>query len=392
MLFLILFLTTFGACSKEEADINTNPPSSERGYLVSYTKTSSLSADEVISGNSEEVDLSNYAKHDLDIYSIVYNSLDGGEPVEVSGLVFIPKEVNDALDIIQNHHGTIIPGDDEAVPSSYTAGTWGSSEMYLVGATMAANGKVVSMPDYVGYGISSDREHPYTIHHELAEVSVDMLRASRQLIATLSLDFSNKVFLTGWSEGGGAALATHKYLQEKYTSEFDLIASSLFAGPYDYFAFVQDIMTNRQVENENLSIYSWSVYALNDYDSSLNKTPSSIWNYPVTNQNEALNVPSFQAAQIFQDDFMNGLVNGSATDWIAASQANSLLEDWTPQGHLFFHSGTDDLIVPHYNSVNAHQHFKSLNVHSTLYEYPGGDHYTPLYDYVTTTLDDFNEL
>ena len=175
------------------------------------------------------------------------------------------------------------------------------------------------MPDYVGYGATSDREHPYTIHHELAGVSVDMLRATKQLVETLAVTFSNRVFLTGWSEGGGAGLATHKYLQEKYPDEFDIVGSSLLAGPYDYLSFVQDIMVNRYKENENLSIYSWSMYALNNYDSSLNTSANSIWKYPVTNEIDALDIPSIKAAEIFQTEFkgsrrVSGPCFGSTAD------------------------------------------------------------------------------
>lgn len=391
VLFFTLFITLLNACSDDESIVISNPPSSERGYLVSYSQTGSMTADEVIANGAEEGDVSTYAKHDLDIYSIVYNSLDGDNPLEVSGLVFIPKEVNSDLDLIQYHHGTIIPG-EEGTPSTYSGGMNKSVEMYFIGATMTSNAYVVSMPDYVGYGHTSDREHPYTVHHELAEVSVDMLRATKQLLETLSVNFSNKVFLTGWSEGGGAGLATHKYLQQKYPNEFDLTASSLFAGPYDYFEFVKDVLTNRNVEDDELSIYSWSIYSLNNYNNTLNRDASSIWTYSVTDQIDALDIPSLKAAEIFQTSFMDGFANETDAEWIAAAKENTLLEGWVPQGHLFFHSGTNDFIVPHYNSTNAHQHFESLNVNSTLYEYPGGDHYTPLYDYVKTTLDDFKNL
>ncbi|MEM1318817.1 MAG: lipase family protein [Bacteroidota bacterium] len=389
---LIIMMAVLTACSKDDSTVIANPPSAERGHLVSYTKTSRMTAAEVISTNSDEVDLSNYAKHDFDTYAIVYNSLDDGNLVEVSGLVLIPRGVSGELDLVQNHHGTIIPGDDEEVPSTYTAGTFGSSEMYLISATVASNGYVVSMPDYVGYGLTATREHPYTVHHELAEVSVDMLRATKHLLETLSVDFSNEVFLMGWSEGGGAGLATHKYLQEKYPGEFTVKGSSLFAGPYDYFAFVKDILTKRDKEDAELSIYSWALYATNNYNSTLNRAANSIWSYSVNDQIDALSIPSLKPAEIFQTDYMNNIVNQTDAEWVAALKANSLLEGWIPQGHLFFHSGTQDFIVPHYNSVNAHEHFKSINVNSTLYEYPGGDHYTPVYDYVKTTLEDFKQL
>ncbi len=391
-LFLPLLITMFSACSDDDdIAIMTLPPSNERGALLTYTPTGSVTAEEVATYGTEEGDISTYTNQDLDIYAITYNSLDGETLLEVSGLVFIPKGVNGDIDLIQHHHGTIIPGDD-GTPSTYTGGMNGSSEMYFIGATMASNGYVVSMPDYVGYGVTSDKEHPYTVHRELAEVSVDMLRATKQLLETLSIDFSNEVFLTGWSEGGGAGLATHKYLQEKYPGEFDIKGSSLFAGPYDYFSFVKDVITNRQVEDPELSIYSWSLYALNNYYSTLNRDPNSIWSYSVANQIDALDIPSLKPAEIFQTSYMNSIENETDTEWITALKENTLLEGWVPQGHLFFHSGTLDFIVPHYNSVNAHQHFESVNANSTLYEYPGEDHYTPLYEYVTTTLDDFKNL
>lgn len=389
---LILFIGLSSSCKDTNAIVNVNPPSTDRGYLVSYSNTGSMTANEVISAGVEEGDISQYTNRDLDFYSIVYNSLNNGKLEEVSGLVMIPKGITNELDIIQHHHGTIIPGDEGAEPSTYEGGMSGSSEMYFIGATMASNGYVVSMPDYVGYGVTLEKEHPYTVHHELAEVSVDMLRATKQLLETLSLEYSNNVFLTGWSEGGGAGLATHKYLQEKYPNEFMIKGSSLFAGPYDYFSFVKDILEKRNLEDEELSIYSWSLYALNNYDETLNRETNSIWNYTVNNQIDALDIPSLKPAEIFQNNFMDAVQNETDTDWVKAMKENTLIEGWTPQGHLFFHSGTLDLIVPHYNSVNAHEHFKSLNVNSTLYEYPGEDHYTPLYQYVTTTIDDFNNL
>ena len=386
---LLIFL---GSCAVNDPVVITNPPSSERGYLVAYSNTGSMTAEEIAQNARGEGDVTDFTKHGLDIYTIVYNSVNGSESVEVSGLVFFPKTIDGTLKIIQNHHGTIIPGDDEEVPSSYRGGRKGSSEMYFVGATMASNGYVVSMPDYVGYGAASALEHPYTVHHELAEVSVDMLRATRQLMETLSVSFSNEVLLTGWSEGGGAGLATHQYLEGKYAGEFEVKGSSLFAGPYDYAGFIEDVLSNPDRSDDELSIYNWSIYSLNNHYSSLNRSPDRIWTYPVANQMDALYVASLKPSGIFKADFLEVIVNEADQDWMVAIQQNTLLDGWVPKGNVFFHSGTNDMIVPHYNAVNAHEYFTSQGASSKLYEYPGGDHYTPLYEYVTNTLTDFNSL
>ena len=394
MIKQMLFLTVvvvFTSCKSEvpKPEVIANPPSSARGYLVSYAKTGEMTADEIVSFGAEEGDVSGYVNHDLAIYTLIYNSVHQGEKLEISGLVFVPILANKTLDIIQNHHGTIIPGDEE-VPSAYAGGREGI-EMSFVGATMASNGYIVSMPDYVGYGASVDREHPYTVHSELAEESIDMLLATRQLMEQLALDFSGNVFLTGWSEGGGAGLATHKLLQEQYEDQFTIVGSSMFAGPYDYFGFMQDVLVSRRdISDINLTIYSWAVYALNK--SALQREASTIWRHAVTNQIEALDLPSYKAGEVFQDTFVEGLVNELDQEWVATVKQNSLIQEWIPKGHVYLHSGTDDFIVPHYNAVNAHEYFQSVDANSTLYEYAGGDHYSPLYQYLTTTLDDFNSL
>ncbi|MEM8583692.1 MAG: lipase family protein [Bacteroidota bacterium] len=393
LLCLLLLLCTAATSGCENGDDGiVLPKSTERGHLVSYAKAGDMTANAVVSAGVFEGDVSSYTSYDIDLYSIVYNSLDSEELLEVSGLVIVPKGAAGRLHLIQHHHGTIIPGDDDEVPSTYSGGRNGSSEMYFIGATMASNGYVVSMPDYVGYGASADREHPYTVHYELAEVSVDMLRATKQLLDILNIEVSNDVFLTGWSEGGGAGLATHKHIQEKYADEFAVKGSSLFAGPYDYMSFVNDVLMSRNLEDEELSIYSWSLYAINNYYAELGRAPNGIWTYSVSDQIDALYVPSLKPGEVFESSFMDGITNGTDVEWITALRQNTLLEGWVPQGELFFHSGTDDFIVPHYNSVHAHEQFQSVNARSTLYEYPGGDHYRPLYDYVTTTLDDFGDL
>ena len=151
-------------------------------------------------------------------------------------------------------------------------------------------------------------------------------------------------------------------------------------------------MTHRERSDDELSIYSWGMYATNNYNESLKRAPNTIWSYVVNDQINALDIPSLKPSDIFQAGFMDNVMNESDAEWVAALKANTLLEGWIPQGHLFFHSGTLDFIVPHYNSVNAHQQFESVGANSKLYEYPGEDHYTPLYAYVTTTLNDFNNL
>ncbi|RUT40319.1 hypothetical protein EJP82_25190 [Paenibacillus anaericanus] len=97
------------------------------------------------------------------------------------------------------------------------------SEVRMMILTFASKGYVVSAPDYAGYNVSKNLNHPYNIESELADYSIDMLRATKELVKQLKIKTESKVFLTGWSEGGGAALATQKYIEQKYPKEFILL-------------------------------------------------------------------------------------------------------------------------------------------------------------------------
>ncbi|WP_187388365.1 alpha/beta hydrolase family protein [Seonamhaeicola marinus] len=393
-------MSTLLACSNDDTStisnpiINVNPSSSERGALISYQEKGHLTTGEIASNGANIGNVSTLTTHDIKAYKVIYNSLYAGELTKVSGLVFVPQNTLGALRIIQHHHGTIIPSADSKaeVPSNYNgSSTDDDIETSFIGAVMASNGYVVSLPDYVGYGETAHLEHPYTVHHELAEVSVDMIRATKNLLNALSVDFSKNVFLTGWSEGGGAGLATHKYLQLNYPKEFNIKASSLFAGPYDYFLFTSDILANNDENLDNLDIYNWSIYSVNKFTPSLSLTKETIWSYTVENQTQALNIPSYKPNNIYQPEILNPFHPEYIRLTNLASN-NSLINGWTPTGNLFFHSGTDDEIVPHYNSTNAHKQFELVGANSKLYEYPGEDHYTPLYNYVKTTIQDFNSI
>lgn len=390
---VLLTLVLVVSCKKEE-----NQPEAVQGNsgdLIAYNKVATISANDILTFNQAEGDFTGYANHAIDVYNIEYKSKHQGSLIKVSGLVMVPLQVGSPVGLIQHHHGTIMPPDKPySTPSLFTGfpvGDFENSEITMIGAVFASNGYVVSLPDYVGYGATSGAEHPYTIHRELATVSIDMLRATKKLMTAISVQHNGKVMLTGWSEGGGAGLATHKYLQLEHPGEFDVKGSSLLAGPYDYKAFINDVLSNPGNEWGALQIYNWAMYAMNKYNN-LGRPADQIWTYPVSNQLEAIAVPSLKPEDVWTPSFISNVVSNSDTELIAILDAQTLINGWTPQGKVFLHSGTNDLIVPHYNSTNANQAFLQVGADVALYEYQGGDHYTPAVQYVKKTLDDFDGL
>lgn len=393
---LAALVAVVSSCGDDTPSSAIVPDGAARGDLVAHEQVGKVRAVDVASfvevEGGEPGATDRFTVSDLTLHRLTYVSTLGDELLTVSGLVMIPTEADGTLDIWQHHHGTIIPGDDGEVPSTYRGGAEGSSEMYLIGATAASNGHVVSMPDYVGYGASADRDHPYAVHDELAASSLDMLRATSQLMAELGLRHSRDVILTGWSEGGGAGLATHKLIETAHADEFRVRASSLLAGPYDFVGFSDALVAAPNEEREVVSLLSWSLYALNATDPRLGRPPSDFWSYDVQSQQDAIDVPELTVRATLTPDALEALATGSDRTLRDVIVANGLVDGWVPTAPVYLHSGTDDKIVLHANSVVANERFTAAGADSTLYEYPGGDHFTPLVDYVIRTLDDIAAL
>jgi hypothetical protein len=162
-------------------------------------------------------------RYDVNIYDVMYVSHwhDGSE-VLASGLYFVPQGVEAPMPQVVYHHGTVMQkGRQQEVK--------GEANLCL---GYAVEGYLVLMPDYIGLG-NGERFHLYQDYRSLATSAVDILMAVRQLDTTLRVKASEQLFLTGYSEGGYAALGTNKFIQEQYADRFKVTATSANAGAYD---------------------------------------------------------------------------------------------------------------------------------------------------------------
>ena len=201
----------------------------------------------------------------------------------------------------------------------------------------------------------------------------------------------DRLFITGWSQGAGACLSAHKYIQQNYADRFHILASSGLAGPYNFTAFLGDIFARKNEDISLISIYSWGVYTVNKF-SGIKRPTDQLWSYPVFDQTSSFHPPSKMPAKIFNNYFLSRIVDGTDADMVAVIKDNSYHEGWLPVGKVFLHHGDADNVVPYFNSVDAYNGLAAAGGDITLYTYPGGGHDTELKNYVTKTLTDFNAL
>lgn len=383
---LILFFTS--SCKKSD-----NFTIGIRGEIVDSKKKLELSISE-IDANVDGYSIDTLTDHGVSIYEITYTSEYLGELKNTRGVLIVP-EGKDSLDLIGYFHGTHVPlavsGVNKNTPSLYEGGPDDFLEMTSVAIPMASNGYAVFVPDYFGYSLTKELEHPFVYYPELFKGNVDGLLAAKEMLNQLGKFDSGNLFLTGWSQGGGAALSAHKMIQEQYSSNFNIVATSGLAGPYDFKGFLYDVFDRRTENIDRLNLYSWALYSVNQF-SNIKRPTDQIWSYPVYDQTAAFIPPSNVPNNSFNTYFLSKIVDETDTQMIQELEKNTFSDNWLPVGKVFLHHGDADDVVPYFNSVNTYNNLSLLGADIIFYTYPDGDHFTPLESYLKQTLKDFNEL
>jgi len=376
-LFLFIFLIAniiLNSC-KESTTEPTATKAEERGEIISITPLATFSASQInLLVDFYNIPINQTLTYSVDAVKIVYISEDiFGNNIELSGALMIPQNGDD-LPLFSLNHGTVTGRNEVASVNPL------NSVEGITGIISASIGYLTCVPDYPGFGVSN-LLHPYIHAKSLSIAVIDFIRAAKNYADQQSILLNGKLFLSGYSEGGYVTLASQKEIEADYSGEFSITAVAPMAGPYDLLGTARALLQQ--------TTYDWPAYlaflitAYNDLYS-WNRL-SDIFNAPY-----AAMIPGlFDGSKSFSEvnnqlpttisdwinpAFINGFINGSETEVIAALKENTLL-NWTPLAPIrFFHGDSDDS-VPYQNALTA---LDSLiangGTNIDLVTIPGGDH------------------
>ena len=299
--------------------------------------------------------------YDVKMYKLTYNTVDTDSlPIIASGAFFIPTNTTCTdFPIAVYNHGTTLRKND--VPSN-------NNPEAIIGKVFSAGGYFVCMPDYIGMG-DSPGFHPYVHAKSEATASVDMVRAAREYLSTTSFVDNNELFLTGYSQGGHACMATTKFINdENLQSEFNIVASAPCSGPYDLSGIMADtIIAPSPYSNPGYIVYllasyqlaygnifnSWSDVLYPPYDTIV---PPFFSGNNTTLDMGLLNslIPN-QMSLLIRDTCLNNFINDSINKnhpWWRALIDNDNY-DWLPLKPLRMYYCTADEQVAYTNALNA---------------------------------------
>ena len=293
------------------------------------------------------------ARYDVDVYDVTYyTQWHDGSQIKASGLYFVPRGVKKgAAELVYNHGTRVNKGRYDKL---------GGEEYFCL--AMAMDGYAVALPDYVGLG-HGEKFHLYQVASSLGQASVDMLMAARQLNDTLHVKTNGQLFLSGYSEGGYAALATDKLIQDKYPN-IHVTAASPMSGAYDMTGVEGNVMFKSYTEPHYLP------YLLGSYNEVYNLVGPNvniIYKHPYDsiipqlscvkpNLDDIIHLLPAVPADMLRDTFINLYLHDPNFSLIKAVRENNLY-DWKPESPVqLCYCDSDEQVTP----LNAFVAYKQM--------------------------------
>lgn len=229
--------------------------------LVSFNIDQLLGAVNVSSSAQRILDLLVDPECGVDVHQIRYHTLDpASQPTTASGALMIPTGTNAACQgarpIVVYAHGT-------SAEKSYNIANLtdpDNAEGLLIAAAFAAQGYIVVAPNYAGFDSSTLPYHPYLHGDQQSKDTTDALSAARSALPTSfapTVTDNGRLFITGYSQGGYVAMATHRRLQSNGVT---VTASAPMSGPYALGAFGDAVFQGQVIDSAPLLV-SWLMTA-----------------------------------------------------------------------------------------------------------------------------------
>jgi hypothetical protein len=176
---------------------------------------------------------------DILFYHIKYETVGGAnEATTASAALLVPTGLGanctGSRPIVLYAHGT-------STDIKFNMDNLQNFETLNLAAIFASKGYIVVAPNYAGYDTSALPYHPYLIADQQSKDMIDALAAARTALplasATLTKD-NGQLFITGYSQGGYVAMATHRAMQ---AAGMTVTAAAPMSGPYALAAFVDAV-------------------------------------------------------------------------------------------------------------------------------------------------------
>lgn len=245
-LFTILIATIILGCS---SNVEENTENENKNYF-GYSTTWDFSVSNTNCGTNN----SGAVKY----YTYNYNTIDQ-ENQSVTCSAYLeylnPANTSDTVQIdivIIDCHGTISSNSEAPSKCKYASFSVKEIEDELVYQRIPDDCKIKALliaPDYLGYGASADKTHPYMITNLCARNIIDSVLSVMNNQSAFKIQLKNgyKSYVIGYSQGGQTSLGTmcavENYIPSGLKSTINLQKCYSGAGPHDLPATMESFLS-----------------------------------------------------------------------------------------------------------------------------------------------------
>jgi len=287
--------------------------------------------------------------HGVTLYRVVYWTEHLGQPVRASGLIAVPSDAPPAATVMWLH-GTNL---DRAVALSTP-----TPEGTLACAAFAGAGCMLLAPDFVGQGIT-EVPHPYLFTPTTVAAGLDLLTAAQTVSAGLRLAWRPDLFIAGASQGGHAALAVARALEQSPPADVRLRATAAISAPMNMAEIGIPFALYGASPNDS-GYLAWLAASYADgYGQDLGTVlkPEIVaivrdWIAdPETHRDQPENLPR-APREMFQADFLRGFDKGRPSWFRDALLANETYR-WSPRAPVRLYYSHGDVDVPPRDAIES---------------------------------------
>jgi alpha-beta hydrolase superfamily lysophospholipase len=348
--YLTLVLITvmaFSAC--KDSKENLEAPE----FLVDATRIGTMTSQQIRQLMLDPV-ADQLASNTIDAWRVVYNTkTPAGADVQASGLVIIPRRAG--APYLSLHRGTTFIKSEAPSNLSTTVRNTNAGWVYFA-PVLASSGYIVVMPDQLGFGTTSNMQQPFFVTGNEGRVSVDLLKAARELVVREKASATNRLFISGYSQGGSTVLSVVKTLQnEPNTAGFSIVAAAAGGGAYNLPDVARAVLSQQEVGFAPflaLLINSYRTYYFPDR--ALNTIFREPYASRLTGENllgGTLGGPEILArltnttADLFTESFLTAFLGDGEVEMKARLSENDL-SNFAYTAHIRLYHGAADEIIP----------------------------------------------
>jgi pimeloyl-ACP methyl ester carboxylesterase len=387
LLLSLLIISSCNTTDDEEFPVTVNK------YLVNYSQVNSAPQQfvkSIFQGLEQDPAMpfkfSDKVKYGVWVYKISYKTKFKNKDVVASGVVCIPMATSDVqLPMLSFQNGTNTL--HSKAPSVNTA----DNSFALIQA-ITSLGYVVVIPDYLGFGTSSEMFHPYLEKASTVQSIMDMYEAVKEMGSAKYLNFklTKDLYLMGYSQGAWASMALNKEIETMHSAKFNLKGTAVGGGPYDLSSLVDDVMGRQTYP---MPVYLGYIFNSYIQMGTISLTYQDIFNTPFAGAISGLyngqrdatyinNQLSNSITELFTNDLRKDYKTAEKYSTIRAALKENSVDPWKTNTPLFMRHGTTDTYVPISQMDNMYEGLLTKGVDSKFIDYAP----MPLHDHNEAVL------